>query len=322
MSNLLVSIHMITYNHENFIAKAIEGILMQKTNFIYQLIIGEDCSTDNTRIICKQYAKDNPTKIKLLPPLKNIGVQNNYIKTFNACKGKYIALCEGDDYWTDPLKLQKQVDVMESDDSISLIYTNCEEKYEHTNLPLKTKYTTQMPEGKCIEDIINGSYPQTVSVMYKKSMLPINLNKILKLHYKMCDYPIVLHLAYSGKVKYIPDVTCVYRKNENSISGEVAKNYLKNIKFMSSCRAVLTDFKKEKQITEPILLKKIDAQLQHWLLTSFSMSLQNHNTNLAKELWKEVKENPTPIPFKYQLLNASASLGFLGKGLINFYYKK
>ena len=122
------------------------------------------------------------------------------------------------------------------------------------------------------------------------------------------------------KIKYLPDVTCVYRKNDSSISGEVAKNYLKNINFISSCREVLSDFKAENKITDIILLQKIEAQLQHWLLTSFSMSIQNNNTSLAKELWQKIEQNSSPTPLKYQLLNSSTYLGSLGKWLIKSYY--
>ncbi|MDF1549683.1 MAG: glycosyltransferase, partial [Bacteroidales bacterium] len=117
-----LSVCMITYNHEKYIGQAIEGVLMQKTNFDIELLIGEDFSNDNTRNICMGYKNKYPDKIKLLLREKNIGMMRNFIQTLNTCKGKYIALCDGDDYWTDPLKLQKQVDFLEANPEYALCY--------------------------------------------------------------------------------------------------------------------------------------------------------------------------------------------------------
>lgn len=112
--NIMASVCMITYNHEHFIRQAIEGVLMQQTSFPIELVIGEDCSTDRTREICIEYQQKHPDKIRLLLNEKNLGMNPNFMATLKACTGKYIALCEGDDYWTDPLKLQKQVEFLEA----------------------------------------------------------------------------------------------------------------------------------------------------------------------------------------------------------------
>ena len=121
---IIVSVLMITYNHENFIREAIDGVLMQKTTFPIELIIGEDCSTDSTRKIVVEYAEKYPDLIRPLLPGSNLGMMKNFNKTMEAAKGKYIAICEGDDYWTDPLKLQKQVDILEANENIVAVATN------------------------------------------------------------------------------------------------------------------------------------------------------------------------------------------------------
>ena len=108
----IVSVCCITYNHENFIGQAIEGFLMQKTNFPFEIIISDDCSTDNTRKVINAYIEQHPGKIKLLSSATNIGSHRNIARSINAAKGKYIAKCEGDDYWSHPYKLQKQVDFL------------------------------------------------------------------------------------------------------------------------------------------------------------------------------------------------------------------
>ncbi|QPQ53478.1 glycosyltransferase [Chryseobacterium indologenes] len=112
LSNLpetTVSIFVMVYNHANYLKDCINGLLRQKTTFNYDIVIGEDCSEDNSRQILLDYQKLYPGKFKLLLYAQNIGAVKNQNEIFKNCKGKYIAICEGDDYWIDPLKLQKQV---------------------------------------------------------------------------------------------------------------------------------------------------------------------------------------------------------------------
>ena len=121
---ILVSINCITYNQEDYIADAIEGFLMQNTNFTYEILIGEDCSTDGTKEIVEQYVNKYPNKIRLITSKQNVGMGENGLRVFEQSKGKYIAVCEGDDYWTDPYKLQKQVDYMENNPECTLCFHN------------------------------------------------------------------------------------------------------------------------------------------------------------------------------------------------------
>ncbi|WPU95295.1 glycosyltransferase family 2 protein [Mucilaginibacter sabulilitoris] len=109
-----VSICCITYNHERFITHAIEGFLMQKTNFRFEVIIGNDSSADRTAEVAAEFVAKYPDKIKLVSTEANMGIHKNLINTLKECTGKYVAFCEGDDFWTDPYKLQKQVDFLEN----------------------------------------------------------------------------------------------------------------------------------------------------------------------------------------------------------------
>ena len=111
---VLVSVAMIAYNVDRYISEAIESVLMQKTKFPFELIIGEDFSTDNTLQIVLEYQKKYPKIIRVLVREKNLGLTPNSVDTQNHCLGKYIALLDGDDYWTDEHKLQKQIDVLEN----------------------------------------------------------------------------------------------------------------------------------------------------------------------------------------------------------------
>lgn len=114
----IVSVHMITYNHEQYIRQAIEGVMMQKTDFEFELVIGEDCSTDKTREICFEYQRKYPDKIRVLWWHENVSrFGGNGIRNRAHCRGEFIAYCEGDDYWTDCNKLQKQVDIIRKYDA-------------------------------------------------------------------------------------------------------------------------------------------------------------------------------------------------------------
>lgn len=118
----LVSIIIVTYNHFSVISKCIDSVLSQDTTFPIEIILADDCSTDGAREICEEYAAKYPELIRLLPSDRNVGAVANEQRAFLAAKGKYIATCEGDDYWTDPLKLQKQVDFLEANPDYSVCF--------------------------------------------------------------------------------------------------------------------------------------------------------------------------------------------------------
>lgn len=119
----LVSVCTITYNHEKFIAEALDSFLMQETDFPFEIVVDDDCSTDNNAQIIKEYADRFPHIIKANLREKNVGMMANFIANMKRAKGEYIALCEGDDYWTDPLKLQKQVDFLDENEEFSMCYS-------------------------------------------------------------------------------------------------------------------------------------------------------------------------------------------------------
>jgi glycosyltransferase involved in cell wall biosynthesis len=123
MNTPLLSVCLITYNHENFIREAIDGVLMQKVDFDWELIIAEDCSTDRTREIVLEYKERYPDFIKLILQEKNVGPATNWLDLITTPKSRYIAYFEGDDYWTDPLKLQKQVDFLEENEDYSIAWS-------------------------------------------------------------------------------------------------------------------------------------------------------------------------------------------------------
>ncbi|MBL0191336.1 MAG: glycosyltransferase [Saprospiraceae bacterium] len=209
-----VSICCITYNHAKYIGKAIESFLEQKVDFEYEIVIGEDCSSDDTLKICELYAKKY-SQIKLLPKEQNLGMMNNFIRTLNACKGEYIALCEGDDYWVDPLKLQKQVDFLEISPSYTMSFHQVNVKNEIEGLiykyPIPTKNTLSF------KDIFRTHYIPTCSLILRRSAIPSPLPDWFE-NCGIGDIPLELLVADKGMTKYFPNKMATYRKNNASIT--------------------------------------------------------------------------------------------------------
>lgn len=177
-NEVIVSVCMITYNHEKYISEAIDGVLMQKTNFPIELIIGEDCSTDNTRKIVLEYTEKSPDIIRPLLSESNLGMTKNFIETMQAASGKYIALCEGDDYWTDPYKLQKQVDFLEENQN----YSVCCHRYSIVKINSKKtpdhldEFFIDYPNGfeYDLQQIMKYGILKTLTVVFRKDMIDIS----------------------------------------------------------------------------------------------------------------------------------------------------
>lgn len=123
-NNPLVSVKMITYNHEAYIARAVDGVLRQQVDFPFELVIGEDASTDRTGEIVRELQEKNPAMIRVIRSEQNVGMHLNSERTLAMCRGRYIAFCEGDDYWHDPLKLKKQIDYLERHPEIGMVHSD------------------------------------------------------------------------------------------------------------------------------------------------------------------------------------------------------
>lgn len=205
----LVSICCQTYNHKDYIAQAIESFLMQKTNFHFEILLRDDASTDGTAETCKKYAAKYPEIINLLAYEENQfqkGVKP-FADNVKRARGKYIALCEGDDYWTDPYKLQKQVDFLADNTD----YIIC---FHKVNLLLDSNlvedYITKVPAiTTATIDLINENYIHTCSIVFRKpeGLFPPSYFKKLPIG----DFPLSLHLSKYGRIFYLDDSMAVYR---------------------------------------------------------------------------------------------------------------
>mgnify|MGYP003384205182 CR=1 FL=1 len=214
-SNITVAVYMICYNHEDYIEQAIESIMVQKTNFQYKLFIGEDCSTDKTRTICISLKKKHPNKIELLLQDKNIGPSKNAQKTYDLCfrsNAKYIAMCEGDDYWTDPHKLQKQVDFLEANPDFNISFHNASIWENSEILPQKI-YPNNRKEIISFVDLMKGDYTKTCCSVFRNNLdlskKPLNIIQ---------DTTLFLSCLENGaKAHYMDEDMAVYRKHDGGI---------------------------------------------------------------------------------------------------------
>lgn len=217
MNDILVSICCLTYNHANYIRECIEGFLAQKTKFKYEILIHDDASTDITQDIIREYEKKYPDIIKPIYQKENQdskGVAISATLQFTRAKGKYIALCEGDDYWTDPLKLQKQVDFMEAHPDYTMCFHGIEEIDNKGNHINNYQPYTQNQESPLVDIVLNGGlFCPTVSLLLKKEILNDYPDFCLKCH--VGDYPLQIWCAVKGKVYYINELFGVYRKGDN-----------------------------------------------------------------------------------------------------------
>lgn len=221
MSDVLVSVCCSTFNHEKFIAKALDGFLMQKTNFKIEFLINDDCSQDNTVSILKDYNKLYPGFFDITFQTENQfsrGVKPFAQMLFPRVKGKYIALCEGDDFWTDPDKLQKQVDFLEKNQDYSICFHKC--KIIDENDHEIDSETFNHLEGK---DYVGSELLQkwsipTASVMFRSEYLKQIIKRAKTPGYLYGDTPMFLTLLDNGKARCLADNMSAYRIHRGGIS--------------------------------------------------------------------------------------------------------
>lgn len=217
----LVSIHCLVYNHEPYLRQCLDGFVMQKANFKFEAIVHDDCSTDGSADIIREYAKRFPNIIKPIYEKENqyskVGFSGINEIMFSQIKGEYIAFCEGDDCWIDPLKLQKQADILDQEPDLTLVYTGFHNIDFQNNL-IRRKYyeklQTQSPSGDILGLLFKKNYVMTVTAMYRKSLCDSMLFRRCPVFY---DYSLALTAAMLGKVRFLSDKTACYRMTPGSL---------------------------------------------------------------------------------------------------------
>jgi glycosyltransferase involved in cell wall biosynthesis len=210
-----VSVVMVTYNHERYIAQALDSALEQVTDFDFEIIVGEDCSTDRTREIVRDYAARAGGRVRLFARERNLGLSENLRRSWAACRGEYIAILEGDDYWTDSRKLQRQADALEAHPEWALCFHRARVINEDGRPPLLEPAEDDFPTESTLHDLLLRNFIVNVSVMYRGGLVkevPQSFQRVVHQ-----DWPLHILHARHGKAGYLPDVMGVWRHHPGGL---------------------------------------------------------------------------------------------------------
>lgn len=220
-----VSVIMLTYNHSAFLQDAIDSIINQTTTFRFELLIGEDYSNDGTRELVFEYERKFPEIIKVITSNSNVGSKANEYRVIKACKGKYLAFCEGDDYWNDPYKLQKQVDFLENNPDYGLVHGDVNLLNQKTGKQIRAlnkTNNTEIPSGYIFEFLMKPSHSiKTMTTCFRRDLFEkyyLSNNEIMNSDWALIDISIWLMLAYHSKIQYFDEVFATYRLLPESAS--------------------------------------------------------------------------------------------------------
>lgn len=206
-----VSVVSITYNQESFIRQALDGFVAQRTNFPVEVVIADDASRDATPAIIRDYAARYPQLFRPIFRSTNIGVHANFVATLSAARGEYLALCEGDDYWTDPLKLTKQVEFLDRHPRTSLCFHPV--RVIHDGAPDAEFPPVSWRRDMSLEALLARNFIQTNSVVYRRQQryddIPANIMPI--------DWYLHVRHAINGEIAMLPDTMAVYRRHPQGI---------------------------------------------------------------------------------------------------------
>ncbi len=270
---LMVTIRCITYNHEPYIRQCLEGFVMQKTSFRFEAIVHDDASTDGTAAIIREYAEKYPDIIK---PIYE--TENQYSKHDGSIRrimnahthGKYVAMCEGDDYWTDPYKLQKQVDFLESHPD----YVMCShrfDKYWQENGVLEEDAAKDFKGADYdLQNLIGGKWlTQTLTVMYRRSALDL---KRYERYGMSMDIILFYELLKHGKGYCFPEAMGVYRYHNGGVWSEVSQNRRRLVEFKA--RLAIYNVERSDMAARFILYQFAKAMSRRWMLEQWRMMIK------------------------------------------------
>jgi glycosyltransferase involved in cell wall biosynthesis len=286
MSAPLASAVIVTYNQEKYIAQTIECALAQKVDFDYEIVIGEDCSTDRTREICLRYQEKYPDIIRVVTSDKNVGLLDNWYRSVKAAKGKYIAGCGGDDYWHRSDKIQKQVQFLEENMDYGLVHSDYDSYIENKGITIKNcfsvkKFKHENASEKPLEFLMTRKAPiLAVTVMIRKTLFDqyfdIALNK--REGFMMEDTPLYIEIAANSKIHFIPESFATYRKLEESVTN--SRNKKKFLKFWISASKMNLYYCFKYNLPSYV----IEMHKKNWRHNSLKLAFIEKNIDLAQDV--------------------------------------
>lgn len=235
-----VSVLMITFNHERFVEQAVESVLEQEVSFPYELVIGEDCSTDNTRQILMKLQRRYPDKIRLLLPESNLGMHRNLEATLQACVGTYVALLEGDDYWTSRHKLQRQVQFLDAHPECAICFHAVDTQRDAgTEYAVQPAHRFEAGHFASLDELLIENFIPTCSVMFRRGLVTEFPEWVFRL--QMADWPLHVLNALHGKIGYLDESMATYRVHSGGAwsQGRRMKRYAANALFYQQIEGLL-----------------------------------------------------------------------------------
>lgn len=271
-NDTLVSVYCATYNHVTFIRQCLEGFVMQKTSFPFEVLIHDDASTDGTQDIVREYAARYPDIIKPIYQKENQfsrGVKIYLTYVFPRVKGKYIAMCEGDDYWTDPYKLQKQVDFLESHPDYVMCSSRFDKYWQESGLLEEDPDKKFKGADYDLQNLIGGKWlTQTLTVMYRRSALDL---KRYEQYGMSLDMILFYELLKHGKGYCFPEVMGVYRYHEGGVWSEVSQNHRRLTEFKA--RLAIYRVEQNEMAARFILYQFAKAMSRMWMLQQWRLMM-------------------------------------------------
>jgi hypothetical protein len=210
-----LSVMMITYNHERFIAQALESVLTQQVNFEYEIVVGEDCSMDRTREILMDFHRQHPDRIVPLLRQRNLGAMGNFAETLAACRGEYVAFLEADDYWTCADKLQKQTDFLNAHPDFAICCARAQLQSEMAARQDVGVFPSHAAGAHTIEDLLAGNFIVTCTSVFRREKIGRLPGWLLEM--SMGDWPLHVLVARSGKIWLMNEVMATYRIHPGGI---------------------------------------------------------------------------------------------------------
>ncbi len=311
----LVCVASLAYNHGSYIEEAIKSVVCQATLFPFRLVIGEDCSRDNTRTIIEVFQKNHPHILSPIFHEINVGAWLNQESVLSSCTGSYIAFCEGDDFWNSPSKLQKQVDFLETNPEVGLVFSNFNIKEKHRTIKgaLKAKpICIEKPEELLVSNPI-----ATCTVVCRRDLLNEARAFIGERRFAMGDYPIWLYIAQKSKLAYIDEPLATYR-----IVGGSATNqgYHRRLAFLESQQEVKEFFMEGFTYSESVRQRVKLEYLQKKLMLCFLTNEKDELYKCAQSL-KLLKGKLTLRERVYTTMGRSRLLSFPLKLYHNTYHR-
>lgn len=276
-----VSVIVATYNQRSTIARALDSVLAQQApDFDFEVIIGDDCSTDGTADVCRQYAAANPGKVRLIAREKNLGVQANYFDCVQQARGEYLADCAGDDQWLSPRKLAMQVAMLNANPAMTLCHTAwvCCNAADASLMPCSNPYTGPQvaPKGSLLVPALRhqpGSYVHLCSAMWRRAPLVDALSRNPDLYLNPCwmaeDLQITSLMAATGSIGYIPEVTMAYTVGGKTISSEEDRE--KSFRFSLATTRLVQALQEHYAIAPADLADFYSARASHLFTLAFGL---------------------------------------------------